>query len=161
MSQGPTLLFHTMPQAFSAMPGGNFVGAIFLIALFFVAFLSLVATFEAVVGSISERLQGTNRRKKVILVLLLTEAPLIIPNAHDTEYMAKIDLYFGSGMQILGSGLAVLAITRFLSKFEFLQQVFGKTSHQWHNHFYLWIRTVVPITIFIVLAMYVWSEFLV
>ena len=161
MSQGPTLLFHTMPQAFSAMPGGDFVGAIFLIALFFVAFLSLVATFEAVVGSISERLQGTNRRKKVILALLLTEAPLIIPNAHDTEYMAKIDLYFGSGMQILGSGLAVLAITRFLSKFEFLQQVFGKTSHQWHNHFYLWIRTVVPITIFIVLAMYVWSEFLV
>ena len=161
MSQGPTLLFHTMPQAFAAMPGGHFIGAVFLIALCLVAFLSIVATFEAVVGSISERLQGTNRRKKVILALLLIEIPLIIPSAHDPDFIAKIDLYFGSGMQILGSGLAVLAITRFLTKFEFLQQVFGSVSRVSHEYFYLWIRTAVPITIFIVLSMYVWSQFFV
>ncbi|MDG1003752.1 MAG: hypothetical protein P8N58_02635, partial [Emcibacteraceae bacterium] len=78
----------------------------------------------------------------------------------DADFIAKVDLYFGSGMQILGSGLAVLAITRFLTKFEFLQQVFGRVSRVWHNHFYLWILTAVPITIFIVLAMYLWSQFL-
>ena len=160
MSQGPTLLFHTMPQAFAALPGGHFIGSVFLIALFLVAFLSTVATVEAVVGSISERLQGTNRRKKIILALFLIEAPMVIPSAHDADFIAKVDLYFGSGMQILGSGLAVLAITRFLTKFEFLQQVFGRVSRVWHNHFYLWLRTAVPITIFIVLAMYLWSQFL-
>lgn len=161
MSQGPTLLFHTMPQAFAALPGGHFIGAVFLMALFLVAFLSQVATVEAVVGSISERLKGTNRRKKIILALLLVEAPMIIPSAHDPDFIAKIDLYFGSGMQIFGSGLAVIVITRFLTKFEFLNEVFGSISKVWHNYYYLWIRTAVPITIFIVLAFYVWSQFVV
>ncbi|MDG1707766.1 MAG: sodium-dependent transporter [Emcibacteraceae bacterium] len=135
MSQGPTLLFHTLPQAFAVLPGGHFIGAVFLISLFLVAVLSQVATLEAVVGSISERLKGTNRRKKIILALLIIEAPMIIPSAHDPDFIAKVDLYFGSGMQILGSGLAVLVITRFLSKFEFMQQVFGQVSLAWHNHF--------------------------
>ena len=159
ISQGPTLLFYTMPEAFAVLPGGQIIGAVFLVSLFLVAFLSLVATVEAVVGSISERLSGSNSRKKIILALFCLEAPMIIPSAHDADFIAKVDLYFGSGMQIFGSGLAVIVITRFLSRVDFLREVFGKLSQSWHQYFYLWIRTIVPITIFIVLAIYLWSQF--
>ncbi|MDA9554165.1 sodium-dependent transporter [Emcibacteraceae bacterium] len=159
MSQGPTLLFYTLPQAFAVLPGGRIIGAVFLLALFLVAFLSIVATVEAVVGSISERLKGENSRKKIILALLIVEVPMIIPSAHDPDFIGKVDLYFGSGMQIFGSGLAVLVITRFLSKFDFLHEVFGSVTMKCHQHYYLWIRTAVPITIFIVLATYLWSQF--
>ena len=80
LSEGPTLLFSTMPKLFGIMPGGRVLGSGFLIALCLIAFLSAVGALEAIVGSISEMLDIESGRTKVIVAILMIEAALILPS---------------------------------------------------------------------------------
>ena len=85
LSQGPTLVFSTLPKLFSVMEGGRILGSAFLLALCLIAFLSAVGTLEAVVGSISEELKLRSSRGVVILIILLIEAAIMLPSALDPE----------------------------------------------------------------------------
>ncbi|MDX1410009.1 MAG: sodium-dependent transporter, partial [Saprospiraceae bacterium] len=53
MEAGPGLIFDTLPQLFQVMPSGRITGSLFLLVLSLVAFLSLVAAYEVVAGSVS------------------------------------------------------------------------------------------------------------
>lgn len=55
--QGPTLIFVTLPNAFSTMPGGQTVATVFFILLFVAAVSSSIAMVEIVVSWASEALR--------------------------------------------------------------------------------------------------------
>ncbi len=158
LSQGPTLVFSTLPKLFSVMEGGRILGSGFLLALCLIALLSAIGTLEAVVGSISEELQIRSSRSIVILVILLIEAAIMLPSALDPELIGVLDLIFGSGMQMLGSAIAVTTVAWGLGRLATKAQIFGATDQSWHDTYFAWLKWVVPGVMTIVLVSYLASN---
>ena len=155
LSQGPTLVFATLPKLFSVMPGGRILGSCFLLALTLIAFLSAIGAIEAIVGSISEELRIRSARTRVIIVILFVEAVVMLPTSLDPSIVGTLDLIFGSGMQMLGSVIAVITVAWGLGKVRTRFQLFGGTSLGWHTNYFLWLKWAVPSVMLVVLGVYV------
>ena len=113
-SSGPDLIFSTLPQTFSKMPLGWLFGFLFFTGLFGAAFLSDVAAFEVLVGGITDNTR-TERKKAVWLVCGIVFM-LAIPPMINFKIFIPWDLAFGSGMQALGSLLAVVTAVWFIRR---------------------------------------------
>ncbi len=159
MTSGPTLIFYTLPQLFSQMPGGWLVGSIFLVALSLVALLSLIFALEVIVGSFLDLSFLKDHKLKIILVVGLIECLIALPSAFDSNLIGVLDLIFGSGMMVLGSTLALIGLTKGLRKKAVLDEIFQDTDNRWKDLFYFWIKWVVPIALILVLAGYIYSSF--
>lgn len=158
LSQGPTLVFATLPKLFSVMPGGRILGSGFLLALTLIAFLSALGAIEAIVGSISEELRVRAGRTRVIIAVLFVEAAVMLPSSLDPGIVGILDLIFGSGMQMLGSAIAVITVAWGLGQAKTNLQIFGKTRHGWHTTYFFWLKWAVPGVILVVLGVYVASN---
>jgi NSS family neurotransmitter:Na+ symporter len=108
VSSGPTLLFSTLPQVFAAIPLGWLFGFLFFTGLFGAAYLSDVAAFEVLVAGLTDntRLSRTRAVWTMSAIVFL----LAIPPSINNRIFVPWDLTFGSGMQTLGSLLAVVTI---------------------------------------------------
>lgn len=158
LSQGPTLVFSTLPKLFSVMAGGRFLGSGFLLALCLIAFLSAVGALEAIVGSISEEMKLRSSRSIVILIILLIEAAIMLPSSLNPEIVGVLDLIFGSGMQMLGCAIAVTTVAWGLGRLVTKAQIFGSADRPWHDTYFAWLKWVVPGVLFIVLVSYLVSN---
>lgn len=63
-------------------------------------------------------------------------------------------------MQLLGSGLAVVALAWGLGKVKVFQQVFGGGDDRKGLLYFQWTRWVVPIVLLIVLIGYIYSDYI-
>lgn len=158
LSQGPTLVFSTLPNLFSIMPGGRILGSAFLLVLALIAFLSAIGALEAIVGSISEVLDIKSSRTKVIFVFLVIEALVMMPSALDPGIVGTLDLIFGSGMQVLGSLIAIVTVTWGLGIVKTKLQLFAEDTAGWHNLYFLSLKWVVPGVMLAVLVGYIISN---
>lgn len=72
---GPSLIFLTIPNLFTKMPGGRFWGALFFVFLSFAALTTVIAVFENIIAFDMD-LFGWTRKKSVlisaVLVILLS-----------------------------------------------------------------------------------------
>ena len=57
MGKGPGLMFITMPKIFETMPGGNIIGSVFFLMVFFAAITSSISLMETVVSTICDKLR--------------------------------------------------------------------------------------------------------
>jgi len=57
LGEGPGLMFITLPKIFSTMPGGNIIGAVFFIMVFFAALTSSISLMEAIVSNVQDKLK--------------------------------------------------------------------------------------------------------
>ena len=57
MGKGPGLMFNTLPKIFETMPGGNIIGAVFFIMVFFAAITSSISLMETIVSTICDKLK--------------------------------------------------------------------------------------------------------
>ena len=158
LSQGPTLVFATLPKLFSVMPGGRILGSCFLLALTLIAFLSAIGAIEAIVGSISEELRIRSGRTRMIIAVLFVEAAVMLPSSLDPGIVGTLDLIFGSGMQMLGSAIAVITVAWGLGQVKAKLQIFGETSLGWHTTYFYWLKWVIPGVMLLVLGVYVASN---
>ncbi len=62
-TEGPGLIFMTLPIAFGQMPGGSYVGALFFVLLAFAALSSSISLLESVISRLEEMMPG---RRKLI-----------------------------------------------------------------------------------------------
>ncbi len=95
---GPTLIFQTMLNLFSQMPGGQIYGALFFIFLTIAALTTLVAVVEGIVADNIDCF-GTKRSSATILtffVLLLISVPTILGFNHWSGFEP-----FGSGSNVM------------------------------------------------------------
>jgi NSS family neurotransmitter:Na+ symporter len=147
-SSGPDLIFSTLPQTFSLMPVGWLFGFLFFMGLFGAAFLSDVAAFEVLVGGITDNTR-IERKKAVWLVcgivFLLAVVPMI-----NFKIFIPWDLAFGSGMQALGSLLAVVTAVWFIRKSDALKGLSEGMARPFPAFLYWWMRIVVPMAILFV-----------
>lgn len=79
-SEGPSLIFITLPCIFIDMPGGRIWGTLFFIFMTFASFSTIIAVFENLVGSAVDN-YGWSRIKSVLIngvVILLGSIPCIL-----------------------------------------------------------------------------------
>lgn len=159
LASGPQLIFSTLPHLFQVIPGGQWIGTLFLLALGTVAILSLIGAFEVVVGSLSEEKRLGWNRTHIIIGIGLIEAICAFPTAFHPEYIGFLDLFFGSGMQLLGCCIAVVALTWGFNKQASLEALFPNTNRPWTRALHRWIKWVIPGILFLVLIGYLYDSF--
>lgn len=156
MASGPGLIFSTLPRLFMVMPLGRVLGTLFLVALVMVALLSNIAALEVLVGSMKDRQSRKWSRNKILILIGVLEFALILPSALHPPLIGILDLIFGSGMQVLGSALALIALTSGLGKTKTLVQIFGNTETG-QTVFFFWLRWIIPAVLFSILAAYIYN----
>jgi len=155
MTQGPQLIFQTLPDLFAHMPGGRIVAPLFLFPIAIVAFLSLVAAYQVPFTTLTH--EWPRMKSSTLLILIaVVQAILAIPSVLSSSLIGKLDLIFGSGMQVLGSALCVICLTWCLSRSAVLKEMFNQESAKWWQKLlYLWIQWIVPFALLAVLASYI------
>jgi len=153
LSAGPTLIFRTLPELFAVLPSGRVLGTIFLLALTAMAFLSTLAALQVLYSAMVESL-GI-RPGRALVVLGAVETALLLPSAFHPSIIGPLDLLCGSGMQVLGSGVALVALGWGLGRAVTRRQVFRRTEGLLPRAYTLSIRFVVPAALATTLALYV------
>lgn len=157
MASGPGLIFDTFPLLFNAMPGGRFVGSLFLLSIFIVAFLSLVAAYQVPFTCIQNERTNLGDKKTLIIIGVL-QAVLALPSSLFPDIIGTLDLVFGSGMQVLGSALCILGLTWGIRKSDVLQQMFLSDKQTIARKVTLfWIKWIIPLALLAVLILYVYD----
>ena len=77
------------------------------------------------------------------------------PSAHTPSLIGTLDLIFGSGVQIFGAAVALLALTWGLGQPVVLAQLCGGRTTPWSRAYYHWLRWVVPGVLVAILVLYV------
>lgn len=153
MQAGPLLIFETLPRMFAAIPAGRFVGAAFLIGLWMMAFLSTVAAFQVIVAAMTDSFGFS--RGKAVLIVGSVEAVLMLPSALKPDIIGTLDLVFGSGMQMLGSALAIIGLAWGCDRAVAATELFGGRTDGFRSVYLLWLRWAVPATLGVMLVLYV------
>ncbi|MGB7294790.1 MAG: sodium-dependent transporter [Candidatus Aminicenantales bacterium] len=145
---GPGLIFMTLPKTFALMPLGWIFGILFFAGLFGIAYLSDVAAFEVLVGGVVDNTKIP--RKRAVLIICATVFVLSIPPMINNRIFIPWDLAFGSGMQALGSLLAVITAVWFVKRSEALKELSAGTGKPFPRALYWWMRIAVPLAILLV-----------
>ena len=96
MGKGPGLMFITLPKIFETMPGGNIIGAVFFIMVFFAAITSSISLMETIVSIICDKLKLG--RKLSCLVVFVGSALMGLLSVFGYSIWAEIKII---GMQFL------------------------------------------------------------
>jgi NSS family neurotransmitter:Na+ symporter len=145
---GPGLIFMTLPKTFALMPLGWAFGILFFAGLFGIAYLSDVAAFEVLVGGVVDN--TSIPRKKAVFLICGTVYILSLPPMINNRIFIPWDLAFGSGMQALGSLLAVITAVWFIKRSEALKEMAAGTDKPFPRVLYWWMRVAVPLAILLV-----------
>lgn len=101
---GPSLIFITIPNLFSKMPGGRFWGALFFVFLSFAALSTVIAVFENIISFFMDRYDWS--RKKSVFFSSIGVILLSVP--------CVLGYSVWSGFQPLGEGSTVLDLEDFI-----------------------------------------------
>ena len=153
MQSGPLLIFETLPRMFAEIPAGRLIGTAFLTALWMMAFLSSLAAFQVIVAALTDSF-GFSRITAALLVGC-ADAILMLPSAFRPSIIGTLDLIFGSGMQLLGSGLTIIALFWGCGKAVAAAQLFGGRLGRIHGLYLAWLRFAVPGALAVVLTLYI------
>lgn len=157
-ASGPNLLFATLPKVFAALPLGGLFGMLFFFGLLGAGFLSAVAAYEVQVAALTDS-TSLSRRQAVWLLAGLIFL-IALPPMPNQKIFVTWDLTFGSGMQTLGSLVAVIAFGWFLQRGDALRELGGPTPSLPIRLLYLWLRYAVPVLILLVGLWWLASEVL-
>ena len=144
-ASGPGLIFNTLPRVFAAMPAGWLFGSLFFISLFGAGYLSDIGAVEVLVAGLTDNTRLT--RKRAVWVMSAACFVLAIPPSINNAIFVPWDLTFGSGMQTLGSLLAVLTVGWCLNRAAALKELFGAGEKPVPMWVFNWIRFGIPVII--------------
>lgn len=101
---GPELIFITLPNVFSSMPGGNLWGSLFFLFMTFASFSTIIAVFENIIACCMDKWKISRRKASVIngILLLIASLPCVL------------GYNVWSSFQPRGAGSAVLDLEDFI-----------------------------------------------
>ena len=147
-TSGPGLLFSTLPQVFAAIPFGALFGFLFFAGLFGTGYLSGVGAIEVLVAGLVDNTRISRRR--AVWVMSAAVFLLSVPPTINNGIFVPWDLTFGSGMQTLGSLLAVITIGWCVSRSAALKELASRGDPQAPTWLFYWIRFGIPTAIIVV-----------
>jgi NSS family neurotransmitter:Na+ symporter len=142
---GPSLVFVTLPKVFAAMPAGWLFGTMFFLGLSGAGYLSDIAAMEVLVAGVTDNTKIS--RARAVWMMAAACFILAIPPSINNAIFVPWDLTFGSGMQTLGSLLAVLTVGWCMHRATALEQLAldgGRPAPVWLVR---WIRFGIPVVI--------------
>ena len=145
VSQGPRLLFSTLPDVFAAIPFGWLFGFLFFAGLFGAAYLSDVAAFEVLVAGLTDNTGIT--RSRAVWILAGVVFLLAIPPSINNAIFVPWDLTSGSGMQTLGALMAVITMGWCVHRSAALKAMAGEGGPPVPSWLFYWIRFGIPTAI--------------
>lgn len=155
-ASGPGLIFTTLPKVFAAMPAGWLFGGLFFISLFGAGYLSDIGAVEVLVAGLTDNTRLG--RTRAVWVMCAACFVLAIPPSINNAIFVPWDLTFGSGMQTLGSLLAVVTVAWCLSRAAALKELFGAGKQPVPMWLFYWIRYGIPVIIVGVGAYWLMTE---
>lgn len=158
MAAGPGLLFNTLPQLFTVMPGGRWLAAVFLTAWAMVAMLSIICTFDAIITGLADLTGDRFSKEKWMITVGLVVSAVMFPIAMNPHWIGTLDLIFGSGMFMLGSLMAVIGLGWGLGEVTIRTQVRFGLSPRMEDWMTWWIRYVVPVALAVILFGFIYSK---
>lgn len=144
-TSGPGLIFATLPKAFAAMPLGALFGCLFFIGLFGAGYLSDVGAFEVLIAGLTDNTKFSRARS--VWIVAAAVFILAIPPTINNAIFIPWDLTFGSGMQTLGSLVAVLTVGWCIKRSDALRQLGPRGENPAPAWLYYWIRFGIPAAI--------------
>ena len=144
-TSGPGLLFSTLPRVFAEIPAGGVFGFLFFGGLLGAGYLSDVGAFEALVAGLTDNTRIP--RGRAVWIVAAGVFVLAIPPSINTGIFVPWDLVFGSGMQTLGSLLAVLTIAWCVSRASALAELSSQGEQPVPRWLFLWIKFGIPAAI--------------
>jgi len=144
-SSGPGLIFFTLPKVFDSMGLGWLFAIFFYAALFGAAYLSAVAAFEVMIAGVVDNTKLS--RKKATWLMCAVGFVLAIPPMINMKVFLPWDLFWGSGMQTLGSVFAIIATVWVIKRSEGLKELGEGTGKAFPLWLYWWMRIVVPLAV--------------
>ncbi|MFL3044764.1 MAG: sodium-dependent transporter [Candidatus Neomarinimicrobiota bacterium] len=96
LAAGPQLLFITLPEIFSTMPGGQLFSVMFFTGVLFAALSSLINIMEIIVESLIDQFQWTRRTAVGIVAIsgFTCGIPLAIDMSLFTKFVDIVTVYF-------------------------------------------------------------------
>jgi NSS family neurotransmitter:Na+ symporter len=144
-TSGPGLIFSTIPKVFAAMPLGWLFGFLFFTGLLGAGYLSDVGAVEVLVAGLTDNTKLT--RAHAAWTVSAACFVLAIPPSINNAIFFPWDLTFGSGMQTLGSLLAVLTIGWCVSRSAVLAELGRNGERPVPMWLFYWIRFGIPAAI--------------
>jgi NSS family neurotransmitter:Na+ symporter len=144
-ASGPGLIFNTLPRVFAAMPAGWLFGSLFFVSLLGAGYLSDIGAVEVLVAGLTDNTRLT--RKRAVWVMSAACFILAVPPSINNAIFVPWDLTFGSGMQTLGSLLAVVTLAWCLNRAAALKELFGAGEQPVPMWVFHWIRFGIPVVI--------------
>lgn len=144
-TQGPALVFSTIPEVFAAIPGGSIFGLMFFAGLFGAGFLSDVAALEVLVAGLTDNTSLS--RSRAVWTMAAIAFVVAIPPMINMSIFVPWDLTFGSGMQTLGALVAVLTVGWCLQRSTALKALAAEGEPPIPSWLYYWIRFGIPTAI--------------
>lgn len=142
---GPGLIFDTLPRVFAAMPAGWLFGSLFFLSLLGAGYLSDIGAVEVLVAGLTDNTRIT--RTRAVWMTCAACFVLAIPPSINNGIFVPWDLTFGSGMQTLGSLLAVVTVGWYLDRTAALKELFGAGAQPVPMWVFNWIRFGIPVVI--------------
>ena len=144
-ASGPGLIFSTLPKVFAAMPVGWIFGSLFFISLLGAGYLSDIGAVEVLVAGLTDNTRLT--RRQAVWWMSAACFLLAIPPCINNAIFVPWDLTFGSGMQTLGSLLAVITVAWCMNRASALEELFGAGEMPVPMWVFYWIRFGIPVVI--------------
>lgn len=141
-TSGPGLIFATLPKVFAAIPAGALFGCLFFIGLFGAGYLSDVGAFEVLVAGLTDNTRAT--RTRAVWIVSAAVFILAIPPTINNAIFIPWDLTFGSGMQTLGSLVAVLTVGWCMLRSSALRELGARGEQPAPMWLFYWIRFGIP-----------------
>ena len=142
---GPGLIFDTLPRVFAAMPVGWLFGSLFFLSLLGAGYLSDIGAVEVLVAGLTDNTRIT--RTRAAWVMCAACFVLAIPPSINNAIFVPWDLTFGSGMQTLGSLLAVITVAWCMNRTAALKELFAAGEQPVPMWVFHWIRFGIPVVI--------------
>lgn len=149
-ASGPGLLFQTLPEVFSRIPGGWLFGLLFFTGLAAAALLSGIAAYEVLVAGLTDTLGWS--RPKAVWVVYGAAVALAVPPMLNLAIFVPWDLTFGSGGQTFGMLVAVLTVGWSMQRASVLREIARTQPSTFDRLLVHWLRWVVPTAILAVAA---------
>ena len=145
---GPALIFSTLPKVFAAIPLGSLFGFLFFAGLCGAGYLSDVGAIEVLVAGLTDNTRIS--RTRAVWIMSAAVFVIAIPPTINNGIFVPWDLTFGSGMQTLGSLLAVLTIGWCVNRSAALQELSTGGKRPVPSWLFYWIRFGIPAAILVV-----------
>ena len=130
---------------FAALPAGWVFGGLFFAGLFGAGYLSDIGAFEALVAGLTDNTHLTRARALALTSIAVFVAA--IPPSINNAIFVPWDLTFGSGMQTLGSLLAVITLGWCVNRSAALAELSSEDGRPVAPWLIYWIRFGIPAAI--------------